>query len=221
MGPPGILIVHAAALVVVVVLGSIQMAQAPIDEDGARPVGTFAAFALDSETNPVSAFAALQLVFAAVLAWALAVLRAGLPRWALVATGLLFGFMAADEWAAIHEEADSRLDTTWQLVYLPLLLAAVPWLALARGLGRHRGAAGAWLAAGTLWFAAVALNVVVPTDDREESASYKPLVVIEEALELTGSFLFGGALLIALAAHLGHGLEQDREDTNAAGEGAR
>jgi hypothetical protein len=40
------------------------------------------------------------------------------------------------------------------------------------------------------------------TDDRPGSAIYKPFVIMEEIFEMTGSFLFGVALLIVLAAVL-------------------
>lgn len=213
-----ILGLQAAAIVLVSIFGAIQVARAPIDEDGARPVGTFAPFALDTETNPATAFAALLLVIPAILCAVLAAMRpADIPRWALLATGAVLAFMVIDEWAAIHEELDSRTDTTWQLLYLPLgIAAAVPWFFVLRGLRRYPPAALAWLAAAALWVLAQVLNLVAPTDDRAASASYRPLVITEEILELTGSLLFQTALLIVLAAVLEGRAERSRTRQNPA-----
>ena len=71
-----------------------------------------------------------------------------------------------------------------------------------RGLRRYPPAAPAWLAAAALWVLAQGLNLVAPTDDRASSASYRPIVITEEILEMTGSLLFQATLLIVLAALL-------------------
>ena len=141
---------------------------------------------------------------------------AGIPRWALLATGAVLAFMVIDEWAAIHEELDSRTDTTWQLLYLPLgVAAAVPWFVVLRGLRRYPPAALAWLAAAALWVLAQVLNLVAPTD-RAASASYRPLVITEEILEMTGSLLFQAALLIVPAAVFEGRAERSRTRQNPA-----
>jgi hypothetical protein len=208
----------AAAIVLVSVLGAMQVAQTTVDEHGARPVGTFAAFALDTETNPAAAFAALLLLVPAVLGVVLAVMRpAGLPRWALLGIGAFLAFMAIDEWTTIHEDLEATLDVNWRVLYLPLAVAAaVPWFGVLRGLPRYPPAALAWLAAPALWILSQILNVTADTDDRPGSAIYKPFVIAEEILEMTGSFFFGVPLLIVLAAVL----EQRTERSHAVGNGA-
>jgi hypothetical protein len=193
---------EAAAIAVVSTLGAIQVAQATVDEHGARPVGTLAPFALDTETNPAAAFAAFVLLVAALLCGILAWLRpAGILRWALIAIGALLAFMAIDEWSVIHEDLEETLGVNWRVLYLPAAVAAaVPWLFVLRGLRRYPPAALAWIAAPALWILSQLLNVIADTDDRPGSAIYKPFVITEEILEMSGSFMFGVALLIVLAA---------------------
>lgn len=196
----------ALGLAVVSVFGAVQVAQAPLsDATGVRPVGRFAAFALDTETNAASAYAALLAVSAAVLAFALAALRpAGIPRWALLVVAVVLGYLALDEWFEIHERFPQMFGISRRLYFVPAALVAFAgWLGVFRGLGRWPLARALWIAAPVAWVGSQVLAELAWSNDDPVRSIYKPVTVAEEVLEMTGSFLFGLALLVVLASFFG------------------
>ncbi len=189
----------AAGIVLVGVLGAVNMARAPVSQEvGARPVGTFAAFALDAETNVAAAFAALLSLAAAVAALVAAALRpVSVPRWAFVILALVFGYLALDEWLALHERLPNPFGASRRLYFIPAALVAfAAWLAVLRGL-RRRLTRTLWLVAPAAWVLSQVLAEVAWAHDRPV-ALYKPITVAEEILELVGSYLFGLTLLLVL-----------------------
>ena len=195
----------AVGLVVVSVLGAVQVAQAPFsDVTGTRPVGRFAPFALDAETNAAAAFAALLAFASAALAFVLAALRpAEIPRWALLVVGVVFAYLGVDEWFELHERLPQLFGISRRLYFLPAALVAFAgWFGVFRGLGRWARARAAWLAAPVAWVASQVLAEVAWSNDEPVRSIYKPVTVTEEVLEMVGSFLFGVALLIVLASLL-------------------
>jgi hypothetical protein len=119
-----------------------------------------------------------------------------------LAFGALLAFMSADEWFGVHEHLEDALHVDWPLLYLPLMTAggvvalllvsryrAVPWLP-------H-----AFLGGGGCWATAVVLEKLQWTE-AGHGPHYVAMMIPEELLEATGSFLFsvGLALLIRAAA---------------------
>jgi hypothetical protein len=193
----------AVGLASVSILGAVQVAQAPLsDETGARPVGRFAAVALDTETNAAAAYAALLTLAAAILALAVAALKPpGLPRWALLVVAAVLGYLALDEWFEIHEQLPQMFGISRRLYFIPAALVAFAgWIGVYRGLGRWPLARAAWLAAPVAWVGSQVLAEVAWSNDDPVRSIYKPVTVAEEVLEMTGSFLFGVALVIVLAS---------------------
>lgn len=188
--PVHVALAVTAAIGVLAALGAVQLA----GPDGGMP-----AVDLDREHNVPSAFSALLLVGAAGLAWLLAMgERAGGrgagTAWLLLTA--LFAFMGLDEGLALHERVSAPVTgMSWQVFYAPLALVAMAgWAVCLRRLpGRDAramwvGGAGAWLAS--------QLIEAIQWDGRE--LVYAWTFVPEEALEMTGSLLFGLAMLVAL-----------------------
>jgi hypothetical protein len=106
---------------------------------------------LDGELNVPSFWSGGLLLAAALVATGVARLNDALRvPWAMLA--VLFAFMAGDEIVQLHERVAYHTGVNWQLIYLPLMLAAaVAWASVVRRdrssrLGLLLGAAG-WLVA--------------------------------------------------------------------------
>ena len=122
-------------------LGAVQTAPAPTSgATGARPVGRFASFALDAETNAAAAFASLLSLASAALALVLARLRPGkIPRWALVIVAAVLAYLALDEWFEVHERLPELFGISRRLYFAPAALVAFAgWFAVWKELRRRR-----------------------------------------------------------------------------------
>ena len=106
-------------------------------------------------------------------------------------------FMAIDESAGLHEKLEVATDVDWQLLYLPVVaVGGVAFLLVVRRVHAEGmrepllllcGGAAAWL------FATV-LETVQWDGDRKVDGYYF-LSIVEEVAEMTGSLLFGLAML--------------------------
>jgi hypothetical protein len=149
------------------------------------------AFNLDGEGTVPAKLSALVLIGAAVAAGR--VRDHGSARRSLAVIAALFAFMALDEVAAIHERLEIWLATDWQVVYVPLGLAAVAaWAGCVRAL-TPTGVA-LWLGGAAAWAVAALLEAI--QWGAGDVLVHPRLVPPEELLEVIGSALW----LLALAA---------------------
>ena len=121
------------------------------------------------------------------------------PRVAPAAVGaglaVLFGFMAVDEWAHLHERLQGAGGLDWPIVYLPVMLVAgAMWLFMLRQLPRGP-AAVSWCAGAGAWATATFLEQFLYGPNDEQIAL---TMTIEEMFELAGSAAFAVALLTAI-----------------------
>ncbi|HEX2505004.1 MAG TPA: hypothetical protein VHK22_02245 [Gaiellaceae bacterium] len=116
----------ALGSVLVALLGTLQALDAPVGTNGVRPTGPLAAFALDVETNAASAWSALLLFAACLLALAVAPTERDRPAWPFWFFGSFLGFMAADEWIGLHERLQNAVEITWTTLYAPVFVAGSP-----------------------------------------------------------------------------------------------
>ena len=158
-------------------------------------------FDLDGERNVPGLFSALLLLACAVLAFLLP--RSVAPRAvALIFSGALV-LASLDEATEIHEKLERRLDVDWQLLYIPVFVAAVVvWSLLVAGLRRNGFSLTLVLASAACWIASQALEALQWEDDGP-APGYTWMVVVEETLEMTGSALLLLALLTVVGARHG------------------
>jgi hypothetical protein len=157
------------------------------------------AFSLEGERTVPAAFSAALLLAAGVLAWRLSAVRA--PR-ALGSPGLwrfmgaFLVFMALDELLAIHERVSmSESGISWQVFYAPVTVAAIiAWAAILRRLPSVP-ARRMWLGGAAAWFVSQVIEAIQWDGNR---LVHEWTFVPEETLEMTGSLLWGLALLLAL-----------------------
>ncbi len=155
-------------------------------------------------TSGLSMFALASggiLLIAAVVTIELARVRAVgfVAPWAGLA--LVFGWMAADELLAVHERAESALDTSWQIVFAPVIaVAAVLWLFVLVRV-EDRRARALWLGGALFWLMAQWLEAVKGA--QLFISGHDVLSGTEEVLEIVGSSLFLLAVL-TVATLAGH-----------------
>lgn len=149
-----------------------------------------------------------------LLAGAVVALVVG-SRPALVFGGFL-AFMAVDEAFQVHEHLESALSVDWPILYSPVMAAAgVAALALLR---RHTGVRWfrpALVAGGACWAIAVVLEKLQWTDEGYAAARYDAMMIPEELLEATGSYLFAVALALVVRAASERRRERGAGDTTA------
>ena len=155
-------------------------------------------FDLDGERNVPALFSALLLFACAVQTLRLP--RSVVPRAvALVFSGVLV-LASLDEATEIHEKLEQRLDVDWQLLYLPVFVAAaVVWWLLVAGLRRNGFGVAPVLASAGCWLASQALEAL-QWEDEGPAPGYTWMMVLEETLEMTGSALLLVALLAVVRA---------------------
>jgi hypothetical protein len=158
-------------------------------------------FALDSEG------AVWFVVFSAtlLLAGAVVAVIAG-TRPAIVFGGFL-AFMAVDEVLTLHERLEEALHVGWVVLYLPVM--ALAGLAALSLLQRHRDVpwfAPAMLAGGACWAVSQVLEHLEWTGaGTTRAAHYTAMMIPEELLEATGSYLFAVALALVVRAATAQG----------------
>lgn len=191
----------SVAILTIGILGGLQAVGARLSPAGIVPGGPLAPFSLDAEGNLPALFSAGLLLWVALLALFLGALRLdGRSAIPWVGIGILFAVMAADEWTSIHERLEQRTGIDWQTLYLPVFaVGGLAWLAIVRRVGAYRPARALLIAGAAAWVVAQALENLQWVGDRPV-ALYKPMAVAEEVLEMSGSFLFGLALLTVLLA---------------------
>ena len=192
-----------AAIAILGTLGALDSFVTPLPIfDLDREVGALALIYGESGFNLFAAFSAGVLLCASVAALALRRTDAGSAGakglWGLLAG--LFAFMSLDELFALHEYVEIWMDTDWQLLYLPLILAAgYVWVrALQLILARNRTVGLAWIGGAACWLSAQLLEALFWNTSLQHRAVEGWLVIGEEILEVSGSSLFLVAMLLLL-----------------------
>jgi hypothetical protein len=163
-----------------------------------RPQSALTSFDLDGERNVPAVFSALLLLACAALVLWLP--RTVVPRpVAFVLSGVL-ALASLDEATEIHEKLEQRLDVDWQVLYLPVFLAAVVvWSLLVAGLRRNGFGVRLVLASAGCWAASQVLEAL-QWEDEGPAPGYTWMMVTEETLEMAGSALLLVALLVVFRA---------------------
>jgi len=155
-------------------------------------------FNLDGERNVPATFSAALWVGVAVLA--LLVARAGAGKaWAVLAIPILF--VAADEFAEIHERLERITGIDWQILYSPLaIVAAVLWVVIGTRLRRLGAGFGLFAAATVAGAVSQVLEKLEYGPHDEIRPGFREMVVSEELLEMIAALLLGLSFLTALKA---------------------
>ena len=155
---------------------------------------------LDAEGRVFALLSGLILLAAGALV-ALAVVRHVAARH-LALLGLLLVFMGLDEMVTIHEHLEKATGIDWILLYLPLMaLGGLAALDLVRR-AADREVTALFLTGGACWAIAIVLEklewptAALPNGDQVPAAHYVAMMIPEELLEITGSFLFAVALVL-------------------------
>jgi hypothetical protein len=156
-------------------------------------------FSLEGERTITAAFSSALLLGAGALAFLLSSAEGGRSMGGAVLwrfMGAFFWFMALDELFAIHEKVSAPVTgMSWQITYAPIVVSAViAWTVIWRKLP-SRAASSMWLAGAAAWFVSQVIESVQWDGDR---LVYEWTFVPEEMLEMTGSLLWGLALLVTL-----------------------
>jgi hypothetical protein len=156
---------------------------------------------LDAERTLPATFSSGLLLWGCLMAFALAraAARLGIRPALLRAFGVLLAYMGVDELVAIHEKLEAWVEVDWQVLYLPVALAAaVAWVGVLLVL-RRVGRGALLLVGGALvWTLSQVLEAVEYggfNSDGQLVAAWAALP--EEILEMIGSALFAFALLLA------------------------
>ena len=113
---------------------------------------------LDREGTIPTAFSGALLLWAATAAFVAAARGAPQPR-SLRVVGVVLAFMGLDELLRLHEATDSAADFDWQVLFLPLVAAAVAgWAGVLRSL-RNPTARAAWIGGAACWAVSQLLEV--------------------------------------------------------------
>ncbi|MCZ2813415.1 hypothetical protein O2W15_18445 [Modestobacter sp. VKM Ac-2979] len=108
--------------------------------------------------------------------------------------GLLFAFMALDEYYMIHEELERLTRVDWQVLYLPVVAAlAACFIHMLWLCQRDRSFVAMWVSGAAAWLMSQILEQLQWDGDIQRSG-YAAMMVCEEILEMSGSVLLGLAL---------------------------
>ena len=189
-----------AGLVAIAVVATLGTAYAEAKEGGRLESGLIRSLplGLNNEWTLAAFFSGALLAAAALVAYLTAATSRSRPEaWLLRGLALLFTFMAADEIFAIHERLESLTGVGWITLYSPLIaVGGVGWLLALRSMRPLPGAAAAFVAGGLAWAVSQALERMQYDDDGVLVRRWS--ILPEEVLEMTGSLLFGLALLALL-----------------------
>ena len=165
-------------------------------------------FYMDTEGVLPAKFSAALLLGAGLVAALAGLSLEGIrSRWWLF-LGFFFAFMGIDEWRAFHENLETSVGVNWQYLYLPvILLGGIAWLIAVRDMLPARLPVAMFVCGALAWviaqvFEAVQWELAAPGSD-EDVLIHPGLVPPEEILEMTGSALFGLAILYVLWKRLG------------------
>jgi hypothetical protein len=188
--PRQVAIAVGAAIALLGVLGAVDLL---------APSLPMSLLSLEGERRVPAAFSAGLLLGAGALAWMLSTVSGsrglGSPGlWRFM--GAFLVFMALDELFAIHEHVSAaETGITWQVFYAPISVSAViAWAVILRRLPSGL-ARGLWLGGAAAWFVSQVIEAVQWDGTR---LVYEWTFVPEEMLEMTGSLLWGLALLVTL-----------------------
>lgn len=156
---------------------------------------------LDTEYSVPALFSGVLLLAAAYAGYLVAAVASSRrERRTVLLFGAFLAFMAVDELLAIHEGLESLAGVPWKLLYAPVILAGgALWLATLLLLRGERTAQLCLLAGAAAWSAAQILEQI-QYEDGKLVARWS--ILPEEVLEMTGSTLFGLALLLAVRTRL-------------------
>jgi hypothetical protein len=156
------------------------------------------AFNLDGERNIPSAFSGLLWLCVALLAYLGGRAHAG-RAFAWTALTVLFVLLAIDEVAEVHEHLQYYAGVDWQLLYLPIgLAAAVAWIAVGRELRRLDAGFWPFVGATVCGLAAQPLEALEIDSHHNPRRGFRVMVVSEELLEMLAALLLTIAFMLAL-----------------------
>jgi len=162
----------------------------------------FGIFDLNGERNVPAVFTAALWTCVSVVALLLgrAEQPAAVPRvWQSLSVLLLF--VAADEFAEIHERLERITGIDWQILYAPVgLVAAGLWVLVGRRLRGLRAGFGLFIGGTVCAVVSQVLEEIEYGANDQRVSGYNALVVVEELLEMATAVLIGLALLAALRA---------------------
>jgi hypothetical protein len=185
VGPGIVAVTLGTVIAVLTVAGAVYAWESP---------SWLSRFDLDEERTVPAFFTSLLLIACAAVALRLP--RSVVSRGVAIAFAGLLVLASLDELAEVHEKLERRLDVDWQLLYIPVFVAAVAVLALFMVALRRNGLGlGLVLASAVCWAGSQLLEALQWEDDGP-ARGYTSLIVTEETLEMAGSAL----LLLALLA---------------------
>lgn len=184
-------------IVVLAVLATIHGLTVGIDDNGFESEGPLQFFNTDIEANVPTIYSGLLLFAAAFVAYRLGTSRAGGRRRTWWAMAGFFTFMGLDEGMTIHEHVAYWVGVTWQLAYAPVgIVGFVAWVLVLRALGPYGSARTLWIGGAAAWFSAQVFERIQWNSAADApQPHYRFDALAEEILEMTGSLLFGLALL--------------------------
>ena len=170
-------------------------------------------FYLDTEGVLPAKWSAAILLGGGLLTILAGLTLENIGRFWWVFLGLFFCFMGIDEWRAIHESLETSVGVNWEYLYLPVVLVGgIASLVVLRQMLPLRLPIVMFVGGGLAWFIAQVLealqwDLAAPGSD-EDILIHPWMVPPEEILEMTGSALFGLAILYVLWKRLGPGSAQ-------------
>jgi hypothetical protein len=172
-------------------------------------------FDLEAEATIPAVWSGMVLMGAAALAglsfW---VCEPAARRWTSLALAILFAYMSLDELLSFHERLEDLFQLDWQIIYIPVgvaaALAAAFWALAVRKTPVLRPAL-AWFGLGAAaWFVAQVLERFEWNGADVRVRGYVWMMVPEEILEAGGACAFLLAMLIT--ERYGRSTRQDRDD---------
>jgi hypothetical protein len=157
-----------------------------------------AATGLDAELNFPAYFSAAVLVVSGFLTLVVATTwpPRSRARRLFVGLALFLAFFSLDELLSVHERLESFTGIDWQKLYLPVgAIGALIGLGVLLEVRRDLRVVATLLAAGAAWFVAQVFEAIQWKGDK---LVVPWLIYPEELLEMTGSALFGVAMLMVL-----------------------
>jgi hypothetical protein len=185
-----------------IALIAIVVSFAALDLIYERALDSLVAFHLEDSDPAVrnsftAVVAALMLLAAGALSFAVASMRSTAERGPWRAAGAVLVFFAIEEALGLHTWLDRHLDVSANIVYLPFVaIAAVVWFGAARLMSGQRNAQAAFTAGIAGWIASAALDAA-RSDRAEALAAGELLQMASAGLLLLGMFSFARSRSLA------------------------